>query len=57
MDVAEFDHFADEYLRRQAPEDLVRFLRFNFPGLRSDCGEVVGLRIAIPRLIPMDKVA
>ncbi len=49
--------FADEYLRMRAPEELLRFLRFDFPGLRSDSGEVVGLRIAIPRLIPMDKVA
>ena len=49
--------FADEYLRLNAPEALVKFLRFDFPGLRSDCGEVVGLRIGIPRLIPMDKAA
>lgn len=49
--------FADEYLRMNAPAELMRFLRFDFPGLRSDSGEVVGLRIGIPRLIPMDKAA
>jgi predicted metallopeptidase len=49
--------FANEYLRLQAPEELVRFLRFNFAELQARCGQVIGLRIAIPRLIPMDKVA
>lgn len=49
--------FADQYLRRNAPEELVRFLRYSFPELQSHCGDVVGLRIALPRLIPMDKVA
>ena len=49
--------FAKEYLQSQAPEELVRFLRFSFPELQAHCGHVVGLRIAIPRLIPMDKVA
>ena len=44
-------------MQSQAPEDLVRFLRFSFPELQAHCGHVVGLRIAIPRLIPMDKVA
>ena len=49
--------FADQYLKMQVSEDLVRFLRFDFAGLQQLCGHVVGLRIAIPRLIPMDRVA
>ena len=49
--------FANEYLQMQAPEELVRFLRFNFADLQAHCGQVIGLRITIPRLIPMDKVA
>ena len=49
--------FATEYLRMQAPEEMVRFLRFNFAELQAHCGQVIGLRITIPRLIPMDKVA
>jgi len=49
--------FADEYLRLKVSEELVRFLRYSFGELRSHCGDVVGLRIAIPRLIALDKVA
>jgi len=49
--------FANEYLRMRAPEELRRFLRYSFSELQAHCGDVVGLRIAIPRLIAMDKVA
>jgi len=49
--------FAHEYLKMDVSEDLVRFLRFDFSGLQQLCGAVVGLRIGIPRLIPLDKVA
>ncbi len=49
--------YAKDYLRMQAPEELVRFLRLSFAELQANCGHVVGLRIAIPRLIPIDKVA
>jgi len=49
--------FADEYLRMKVSEELVRFLRYSFGELQSHCGDVVGLRIAIPRLIALDKVA
>ncbi len=49
--------FAREYLEMQIPEDLLGFLRLSFAELQAQCGHVVGLRIAIPRLIPLDKVA
>jgi predicted metallopeptidase len=49
--------FAQEYLRLHVPEDLLWFLRYRFSELQSRCGDVVGLRIAIPRLIPMDRAA
>ena len=49
--------FANEYLRMQAPPELVRFMRYSFSELQAHCGHVVGLRIAIPRLIPMEKIA
>ncbi len=49
--------FANEYLRMKAPEELVRFMRYNFSELQIHCGHVMGLRIAIPRLIPMEKTA
>lgn len=49
--------FAQQYLRCGVPEELISFLRYDFAELQRRRGDVVGLRIAIPRLIPMDKVA
>ena len=49
--------FAEQYLRMNAPEELLRFLKVSFRELKAQCGDVVGLRIAIPRLIPIRKVA
>ncbi len=49
--------FAREYLAQRPEEKLYAFLRLDFTQLRQHVGEVVGLRIAIPRLIPLDKVA
>lgn len=49
--------FAGEYLRMNPPEELLRFLMVSFHELESQCGPVVGLRIAIPRLIPVNNVA
>lgn len=49
--------FAREYLALGSPEHLLSFLRHDFSGLEQTRGAVVGLRISIPRLIPMDKVA
>jgi len=49
--------FASEYLQMTPQEDSYRFLRYSFAELQQHCGPVVGLRIAIPRLIPMDRVA
>lgn len=49
--------FAQQYLKMNNPEALVRFLRLDFQELQRQVGAVVGLRIAIPRLIPLDKVA
>ena len=49
--------FAREYLQLHAPESLLRFLKVNFHELQSQCGPIVGLRIAIPRLIPVNNVA
>jgi predicted metallopeptidase len=49
--------FAQQYLRYGVPEELISFLRYDFAELQRRRGDVVGIRIAIPRLIPMDKVA
>ena len=53
----QMDVFAQEYLRMGAPQELYRFLTLSFSELQVSFGEVVGLRIAIPRLIPMGKAA
>jgi predicted metallopeptidase len=49
--------FAEQYLQLNAPEELLRFLQVSFRELQAQCGSVVGVRIAIPRLIPVGKVA
>jgi predicted metallopeptidase len=49
--------FARQYMRLDAPESLVRFLQLDFRQLEAQCGAVVGVRIALPRLIPVDRVA
>jgi predicted metallopeptidase len=49
--------FAHEYLRMMPSDELFRFLKFDFAELQQGLGAVVGLRIAIPRLIPLDRVA
>lgn len=53
----QMDVFAQQYLRMGAPQELYRFLTLSFSELQVTFGEVVGLRIAIPRLIPMGKAA
>ena len=53
----QMDIFAKEYLGMHVPEQFVTFLRYSFAELQARCGDIVGLRIAIPRLIPMFKAA
>lgn len=50
-------HFAQEYLKQRRPQQLLEFLRFDFQGLQRSFGRVVGLRVAIPKLIRVDDVA
>ena len=53
----QMEHFAKTYLDLQPPGELLHFLRFNFSELQSRCGPVMGLRIAIPRLIRLKSAA
>ena len=46
-----------QYLRMKAPAQLRKFLKHDFQGLRKSCGPVVGLRVAVPKLIPLDDAA
>jgi hypothetical protein len=41
------------YLAKQPPVDLYEFLKKNFRGLKRRHGEVVGLSIPIPKLLPI----
>ncbi len=49
--------FAGQYLEMGRPTELLGFLRYSFTELQANCGDVVGLRITIPRLIPLDRAA
>jgi predicted metallopeptidase len=47
----------NQYLRMKAPAQLRKFLKHDYHGLRKACGPVVGLRVAVPKLIPLDDAA
>lgn len=49
--------FVRQYLRMKAPPTLRAFMRYNFHGLRKARGPVVGLRVPVPRLIPVTDAA
>lgn len=49
--------FAHEYAKRRAPLRLRKFLQYNFEGLCRAYGDVVGIRIPIPRMIPIEDQA
>ena len=53
----QMEKFVRQYLRMKAPTQLRTFLRYDFNALRRSCGQVVGLRLPIPRLIPVDDAA
>lgn len=48
---------ADRYLGCRPPEELYGFLRLNFAQIATSYGRVVGMRMPIPRLLPMPKSA
>lgn len=49
--------FVQDYMRMRPDQDLFSFLRYNFQQLQRNHGPVVGLRIAVPKLIPLDEAA
>lgn len=49
--------FVRQYLRMKAPVNIRQFLKYDFHGLRRAFGPVVGLRVPIPRLIPVEDAA
>lgn len=53
----QMEKFVRQYLRMKSPTSLRLFLRHDFHGLRKSHGNVVGLRLPNPRIIPMDDAA
>ncbi len=47
----------DVYLAQRPPRDLFSFLEMSFSELQAKHGGVVGLKVPIPKLIPMSKSA
>ncbi|WP_145261872.1 putative metallopeptidase [Calycomorphotria hydatis] len=45
--------FAKKYLRKRPPKSLIGFLDHSFDELRQQHGGVVGIKVPIPRLIPI----
>ena len=58
---AEFDkrcgELVDQWLAGDPPEQLYGFLRYNFQQLQDRYGQVYGLKIAAPKLIPLNAKA
>jgi hypothetical protein len=51
------DDLVDGYLATSPPEALYRFLRISFRELTAHHGSVVGIRVPIPKLLPLSKSA
>jgi len=51
------EQLADRYLASNPPEPLHRFLRGSFRDLTASHGMVVGIRVPIPKLLPLSKSA
>jgi hypothetical protein len=51
------DVLVDRYLAAEPPDELHRFLRSNFRDLALRHGSVVGIRVPIPKLLPLSKSA
>jgi Putative phage metallopeptidase len=51
------DVLVDRYLASRPPESLFRFLKANFRELTVRHGSVVGIRVPIPKLLPLSKTA
>jgi len=47
----------DDYLRLKPPAELLRFLRCDFRTLARRHGSVVGIRLPVPKLIPLGESA
>lgn len=53
----EMAKLAEQYLRMHPPPELYEFLQVNYESLRRQHGSVVGLKVPIPKLIPLPRSA
>jgi hypothetical protein len=53
----QMDDLVDQYLDSSPPEALSRFLRVSFRELTAHHGSVVGIRVPVPKLLPLSKSA
>jgi hypothetical protein len=51
------DLLVDRFLATNPPEELFRFLRGGFRDLTARHGSIVGIRVPIPKLLPLSKSA
>jgi hypothetical protein len=51
------ESLVDQYLASNPPEVVYRFLRISFRDLTARHGSVVGIRVPIPKLLPLPKSA
>jgi hypothetical protein len=51
------ESLVDQYLASNPPEVVYRFLRISFRDLAARHGSVVGIRVPIPKLLPLPKSA
>ena len=51
------ESLVDQYLASNPPEAVYRFLRVSFRDLTARHGSVVGIRVPIPKLLPLPKSA
>jgi hypothetical protein len=49
--------YADQYLAQRPPVELYEFLAHDFRSLQERHGPVVGLKVPIPKLIPVRRSA
>jgi len=48
------EELADAYLQTEPPPEVYGFLKRNFRQLYEDFGGIVGMKIPVPKLIPLD---
>lgn len=53
----QMEKYVRQYIRMKPPAGLRTFLKHDFNSLRTGYGPVVGLRLPVPRLIPVDDAA